>query len=122
MNTNKISKVDYLIASRLLKTAWQKVESETISNCFAKAGFFPYVEPETSLFESDSDIATYWPDISKNVAYDEYLNIDEKVSTFGRSTDNEIVAEVLNKKICHNETSDEEGADDIENKAIPKVS
>lgn len=121
INRNTNFKVDYLVASRFLKNAWQKVEPETISNCFGKAGFFPYVVPEINVVESDGSIDNCWPEISQKVAYNDYFNVDENLCTFGNMSEKEIVAEVLNKKICEGESSGEE-EDAVTHKEIPTVS
>lgn len=81
------------------------------------------MEPEINFLLNDTSIDTFWTEITKKIKYDEYLSVDESLSTFGSMTDNEIVAEVWNKKIRKDESSDEEQeAGEIEKKEIPAVS
>lgn len=88
----------------MLKAAWEEVSPRTIKNCFAKAGFFCDLEPEIELIEPPLD----WTTISNGLLYEDFLRVDENVSTLGQLTTEEIVAQIQNKKACEAESSEEE--------------
>lgn len=110
MNSNLEIKIDILIASRLLKSAWDEVKPETIQNCFAKAGFqiIPEADVQITVYEETEE----WREVA-TVPYIDYLNVDQDILTFEQRSDREIVAELLNKKECSevDGSSEEEPSD-----------
>lgn len=107
----KMKKINLLSASRFLKAAWEEVGPVTIQNCFAKAGFLCSLEPDVELIEPPQQ----WSQISHGISYEDFLNIDQNVPTFGGMTAEEIVSQIQNKKIC--ESSDNESdEEDVEEK------
>lgn len=110
IEAKKELKVDLLLASRILKESWNKVQPETIQQCFKKAGFFCPVEPEVNIILETPE---GWSKISDGIAFQDYVDVDDNLSPMGEKTDQEIVAEIQGKKVCVDSSSSEE--DNAEN-------
>lgn len=112
---NSEKKIDLLVASRMLKAAWEEVTQLTIRNCFAKAGFFSSEEPEIEILE----IPEGWSNVSNGVSYEEFVNVDGNLSPFGHRSDDEIVSSLLHKKARTEESSDDEDESEIVEEKLP---
>lgn len=119
IETNTLTKIDVLIASRMLKFAWEQVGRETIINCFAKAGFNSTVEPEVTVIIDEN--VNEWSAVSHGISFTDYVNVDDGVVVFGAPTDEEIITEVQHKKFCPDPSSDDDESD-IETEAPAVVS
>jgi len=109
-------KITVLDAMRMADRAWRNVTSTTIRNCFHKCGF---QTSDTSTTNEDSvDVAidtSLWRkmDLDKTVSFDDYIHVDDDVSTAGSLTDAEIMANaVKDDKAACDESSEEEDAQD----------
>ena len=80
----------------MINRAWSSVTSETISNCFRKAGFVPVNQPQIPDFEeeiepvfSEAHLRTL---VSSSVSLTDYMNVDRDLCVCGERTDKEILA------------------------------
>lgn len=110
-DSEKKSKIDLLTASRMLKAAWDEVTASTIKNCFAKAGFFQTVEPEIEIITAPEG----WDALSNGCSYEDFLKVDENLSPFGLREVDDIVSELLNKKLRQEDSSEDEDLADSKN-------
>ena len=98
--------LDAIIA---LKSAWNKVTSQTIANCYRKSGFVhqqrndEMVESEGKASDDDEEVAVntrnVWDRLREFYGYaigtfDDYVNVDNDTETARIMTDEEIVAAV----------------------------
>lgn len=119
--------VDLLQAVRIIDKAWRLVATETIINCFKKAGF----STSSSLIQTTSnDESQYeknipeWSYISNQFnlkpedTFNNYVKIDENLPICGDLTDSEIVSEVTGIPRSVNDTS---GSDTDECPILKKI-
>lgn len=93
--------INVLEAARLSSAAWDQVTCRTIENCFRKAGF---VNKSTEVNSEESNPSA---EIMENSDpdFEYFVNIDENLVVCGEETEDDIIAEVVQKK---SETSDDE--------------
>ncbi|XP_050538284.1 tigger transposable element-derived protein 6-like [Daktulosphaira vitifoliae] len=73
-------KIDILQANRMSKNAWEQVTSETIANCFRKAGFLSGNSENVGNEEIQQTITiNVWDDVRQgvNINFDDYINMDD---------------------------------------------
>lgn len=119
--------INLLKAFFLIKKAWQFVSSETIANCFRKAGFLN--EPIfVDINEEDSDsssVENLWSNfaarkpLNSSIKLNDFLYIDDCVTTKGDVTDIDIVEHVLLKRNGLDVEDDDN--DDSEEIVIPPI-
>ncbi|XP_049304027.1 tigger transposable element-derived protein 6-like [Bactrocera dorsalis] len=85
-----ITSISILDAPNFIKRAWWLVKSDTIRNCFQKAGF----QVEDISFDPIEEIVDVPIEIHN---FDEYVACDSDIDCFGVLTDEEIVKDVLNE-------------------------
>lgn len=95
-------KIDILQAARMCHNAWAKVTTTTIANWFKKARFKKKSD-DTGLLEEDAD---KWE--ANGVTFEEYVNLDEEVAVCGELSEEDILAEVKNKKSAELSDAEEE--------------
>lgn len=83
------SKITTLDAILMLSKAWSSVPASTIANCFRHAGF-----GSNSAVISTSDESTEGP--LSTLVSDDFICVDDEVTTSEVQTDEEIVSSVLN--------------------------
>uniref|UniRef100_A0A915EID3 DDE-1 domain-containing protein n=1 Tax=Ditylenchus dipsaci TaxID=166011 RepID=A0A915EID3_9BILA len=118
-------KMDLFKALQFLRRSWSDVKQETIANCFKKAGFIKHVEPTESAEdadamcneliaemdeevqetgrEEDEELNTLWAELQQmNLAegtLQEYLGVDDQLTTGGSRSLAEIAEEVSNVNV-----------------------
>lgn len=119
-------KLDVLQASRMCKKAWDQVTSETIANCFRKAGFIKKANGNESSVETAGETLPSvdgWDDIIADpaISYEDFVNVDENVAVCGELTDAEIIDDVRGSET---QDGDDESGDelvDISEKCVPSA-
>ncbi|KAJ4430271.1 hypothetical protein ANN_22483 [Periplaneta americana] len=108
IDTEEMVKIDLLDACRMIQNAWQKVTCDTVANCFRKAGFV-HQRDESQPQQDSEDITPveYWEDVGHDLPYETFVSFDDSLAVCGELTDEDILAEVRNKK-AKNASSDEE--------------
>ncbi|XP_023314333.1 tigger transposable element-derived protein 6-like [Trichogramma pretiosum] len=74
--------------------AWSYVSSETIKNCYRKAGFVKDAKDIPSNVSNVDSIEIY-PQDMPNEEFDEWINIDENLQTSVKPTDDDICQEAI---------------------------
>ncbi|XP_054724794.1 FERM domain-containing protein 3-like [Uloborus diversus] len=101
--------------------AWRNVTAETIKNSFIKAGFgekMPRQEEVQEIEDFDIELQdSDWMEIKRSmevdVSFEDFVNVDDSVATWGVFTDEEIIKEV--------QVNSEDDDDETEPTEIPKV-
>ena len=88
--TQLTRQVNILDAIHLLKVAWSGVKQESVTNCFAKAGF---VTPITPVEEEALDP----PDGMSSSEFKTYVDFDVSLECHGQLTEEDICAQILQK-------------------------
>ncbi|KAL7306817.1 hypothetical protein TKK_0000980 [Trichogramma kaykai] len=88
--------------------AWSYVSSETIKNCYRKAGFVKDAKDIPSNVSNVDSIEIY-PQDMPNEESNEWVNIDENLQTSVKPTDDDICQEAI-----QTESEDEDDDDDFE--------
>ncbi|KAL7305542.1 hypothetical protein TKK_0002277 [Trichogramma kaykai] len=89
--------------------AWSYVSSETIKNCYRKAGFVKDAKDIPSNVSNVDSIEIY-PQDMPNEEFDEWVNIDENLQTSVKPMDDDIRQEAI-----QTESEDEDDDDDDDN-------
>jgi len=87
-------KIDILQANRMSKNAWEQVTSETIANCFRKAGFLSGNSENVGDEEIQQTITiNVWDDVRQgvNINFDDYINMDDDLEVCGHLSDSDII-------------------------------
>lgn len=97
---------------RMSKTAWDKITPTTISNCFRKSGFIKDSEC-TDRSNQDipnviQDMLELYPQIERNISFEEYVACDDNVAVCGEISDTDIIREVVNTQESDSACSSEE--------------
>lgn len=97
----KLSLIDGLI---FLRSAWERVTKETVTNCFKKA--FSVSDSESKEFEASSaiedDVEDLWKRLPEsdstcdNLQFRDYVNIDQSVITAEVPTETDIIRDLQN--------------------------
>ena len=97
--------VNILDAMHMLKVAWSDVKPQSITNCFAKAGFIVQVTP----VEED---ALSPPNGMLSSEFQSYVDFDMSLECHGQLTEEDICTEILQKS-DHGVTSQHDSDDDL---------
>ncbi|XP_023314369.1 tigger transposable element-derived protein 6-like [Trichogramma pretiosum] len=109
VKANDIAKKTSLLdALHQIKEAWSYVSSETIKNCFRKAGFVNGTN-EICNISSNVSLNEIYPEDMTHEVFDEWIDIDECLETSGKPTDDDIC-----QKLDTDESEIEEEDDSIE--------
>lgn len=107
----KISLLDAII---MLKKSWDKVSKETIANCFIHSGLS---ERRPEIQESEEDkLESLLSMIAPEVSSDDFVHIDDEITTAEVLTDEDIAALVQDEK------SDDVDDDDENDENTPSTS
>ena len=98
--------INVLDAMHMLRKAWADVTQQTVTNCFAKAGFqmsmcANYAPDEATTdddgdeFDEEDDLPLSHLLLPVDVTFDEYAAVDDNVETCEQPTDDDIVAAAL---------------------------
>lgn len=110
MDKNGKVKIDILQASRMCKSAWDKVKESTIANCFRKGGFIPKKEVVVVNEETIREDGLEEVEKIQDKNFAEFIDMDEDLAVCGELSDADILAEVIQD----NESSEEELVKDEE--------
>ncbi|XP_025190990.1 tigger transposable element-derived protein 6-like [Melanaphis sacchari] len=107
-------KIDILQANRMSKNAWEQVTSETIANCFRKAGFLSGNSENVGDEEiQQTIIINVWDDVRQdvNINFDDYINMDDDLEVCGHLSDSDIIQLTVR---CTQSSDEEEEQECIE--------
>ncbi|EEC14122.1 centromere protein B, putative [Ixodes scapularis] len=117
-------KLTLLDAMHYLNASWESVTSETVKNCFRKCGFrhSPEVEePELSVSSDpdfceteDDDMEEELRSAGAELAFSDFVAVDDEVPTCDPQTVADIVAELRQGQVTGDEHDDDEDEDEPE--------
>ena len=113
--------INLLDAIHMLSTAWKSVLPQTVSRCFSHAGFEHSVEP-TDEDEStmEEDLEYIWDRFNNDeVAFDDFVGVDDDLAVSAEMTDKDIAATVLEKHTEILNESDHSADEDISDQPPP---
>lgn len=113
------TQVTLLEAINFIHKAWQKILPQTITNCFRHAGFLENGVSDSGFqFDSDDDMPlSEWLKVIncnkfKDNDLDDYVKIDEEITTTEFLNENEIVREIKNSFERQNVEENDDDADE----------
>lgn len=121
--------INVLLAMKFARKAWYLVNDVTIKNCFKKAGFWKSTDEQDLPEENDVEVGpsneewTMLVSHESNMlipSFEDFVQIDDDVTTAGEQTDDDIVKNCVNTCISGNDSEDEAQIPETEIKIIPK--
>lgn len=122
MEKKEQTRISVLDAIRMASKSWANIKSSTIANCFKKSGFqvpdVPCEDPENSFPE----VNKHWEKITNHmgtenaISFDEFVDVDNRVPTDGKLTDEEIINSA---KKTSSETDEDEVEDEVDDNKKP---
>ena len=124
LDSGKEFSVNMLDALHFISAVWNEVTPTTLRNCFGKAGFNVFGD---NCDVNDTDSASLVSEVEQqlcslqqsgmaglnDITPEEYINVDEEVTTAGELTNDEIVAQVQGHSSIEDDDDDDD--DDTEN-------
>lgn len=113
---------------KFARKAWYLVSDVTVKNCFKKAGFWKSIDEQDLPEENDVEVGPSNEEWTKLVShesnmlmpsFEDFVQIDDDVTTAGEQTDDNIVKNCVNTCIAGNDSEDESQIPDTEIKNIP---
>lgn len=128
LEENSSPDINVLLAMKFARKAWYLVSDVTVKNCFKKAGFWKSTDEQGLPEENDAEIGPSNEEWTKLVShesnmlmpsFDDFVQIDDDVTTAGELTDDDIVKNCVNTCIAGNDSEDEAQIPETEIKIIP---
>ena len=119
-----INKINILKVIDWVKSAWREGTSDTIKHCFEKCGFLTD-DYAAMVQDSDEEFEMLFNEISENCSIDEYVEVDNTLTTYEEVNVNKInrrekfrsecIEEVTNMETANSDLEDEDEDDSQEN-------
>ncbi|XP_046976413.1 tigger transposable element-derived protein 6-like [Vanessa cardui] len=128
LEENSSPDINVLLAMKFARKAWYLVSDVTVKNYFKKAGFWKSTDEQGLQEENDAEIGPSNEEWTKLVShgsnmlmpsFDDFVQIDDDVTTTGELTDDDIVKNCVNTCIAGNDSEDETQIPETEIKIIP---